>query len=160
MPKITRIHPLRNKNICSEFQESRDRWIKVFRYRLDVPAWRRVPLCVFSWDSACWSAGSRQAVRSTCQRRRTEETSVKREAAAAICPQFNTDPLMISLLSPRMKISRSGVTRQSAFLWPVRGSASAMSEHRFMLTVPCGRVLGCRTVRKNLLWWRSESWLT
>lgn len=48
----------------------------------------------------------------------------------------DTDPLMISLLSPRMNISCSVVTMQSPFLWPVLGSASVMSVHRFRFTVP------------------------
>lgn len=48
---------------------------------------------------------------------------------------------------------------QSAFLWPVRGSASVMSVHRFMFTVPCGKVLGWRRIRASKLFWqRSESY--
>lgn len=46
-----------------------------------------------------------------------------------------------------MNVSCAKVTRQRAFLWPVLGSASAMSVHKFRFSVPCGRVLGCRRSR-------------
>lgn len=47
-----------------------------------------------------------------------------------------TYPLMISLFSPLMKYSWSGVMMHSEFFWPVLGSASMTSVHRFMFTVP------------------------
>lgn len=65
-------------------------------------------------------------------------TDVSGEENLLVAPtrHVHTDPLMIALLSPRMKISCSDVVTQSAFFWPVLGSASAMSVHRLMLTVP------------------------
>lgn len=60
-------------------------------------------------------------------------------------------PLMISLFSPLMKYSCSGVMIHSEFFWPVRGSASTTSVQRFMFTVPWGKVLGWkRKEKKNL----------
>lgn len=58
-------------------------------------------------------------------------------------------PLMISLFSPLMKYSCSGVMIHSEFFWPVRGSASTTSVQRFMFTVPWGKVLGWRGYEKN-----------
>lgn len=46
-----------------------------------------------------------------------------------------------------MQISCSGVMMQSEFLWPVLGSASMTSVHRFRFTVPWGKVLGWRTIK-------------
>lgn len=54
-------------------------------------------------------------------------------------------PWIISLHSARMKCSFSGVKMHSEFFWPVLDSPSMTSEHWFMLIVPCGRVVGCRT---------------
>lgn len=50
--------------------------------------------------------------------------------------KIRTHPLMISLFSPRMKYSCSGVMMHKEFFWPVLGSASMTSVHRFMFTVP------------------------
>lgn len=58
-------------------------------------------------------------------------------------------PLIISLHSARMKCSFSGVRMHSEFFWPVLDSPSMTSEHWFILIVPCGRVLGCRTQQKT-----------
>lgn len=61
-----------------------------------------------------------------------------------------TDPLMISLFSPLMKYSWSGVTMHREFFWPVFGSASMTSVQRFMFTVPWGSVLGYRRNVTNI----------
>lgn len=58
-------------------------------------------------------------------------------------------PLIISLHSARMKCSFSGVRMHSEFFWPVLDSPSMTSEHWFILIVPCGRVLGCRTQQRR-----------
>lgn len=65
-------------------------------------------------------------------------------------------PLMISLFSPLIKYSCSGVMMHSEFFWPVLGSASITSVQTFMLTVPWGSVLGWRaqsiTIRGPTNW--------
>lgn len=58
--------------------------------------------------------------------------------------KFGSYPLMISLFSPLIKYSWSGVMMHKEFFWPVLGSASMTSVHRFMFTVPWGSVLGWR----------------
>lgn len=60
-------------------------------------------------------------------------------------------PLMISLHSARMKCSLSGVRMHSEFFCPVLDSPSMTSEHWFILMVPWGRVLGCRTATEKVL---------
>lgn len=56
---------------------------------------------------------------------------------------------MISLHSARMKCSLSGVRMQSEFFWPVLDSPSMTSEHWFILIVPWGRVVGCKSQRRT-----------
>lgn len=70
-------------------------------------------------------------------------------------------PLIISLHSARMKCSFSGVRMHSEFFWPVLDSPSMTSEHWFILIVPWGRVLGCRTHRhteKSVKWGSEQTY--
>lgn len=60
---------------------------------------------------------------------------VGREHQLPKCTE-QTHPLMISLVSARMKCSFSGVRMHRENFWPVRPSPSTTSVHWFMLMVP------------------------
>lgn len=66
---------------------------------------------------------------------RSRDLLVRREHQLPKCTE-QTHPLMISLVSARMKCSFSGVRMHRENFWPVRPSPSTTSVHWFMLMVP------------------------